>query len=163
MSHMFCTLAVNGGFVEGLIVTALARLGYEHGFKNSYKMPYCHIIRGVILFERCCRLCLPAKISAICPSRMQTETEPRGQTHTHIHTNTPGHGWLGGCSQCRGKSFAQGRGSGRWQNLYRSARRCTAPGKRRCKLGKNRWAPIHHHLPGQISAPTRGREDGWVF
>lgn len=82
--------------------------------------------------------------------RRQTQSREVRRTHTHIYTNTPGHGWLGGCSQCRGKSFAQGRGSGRWQNLSRSARRCTAPGKRRCKLGKKL-------SPESPPPPTRGR------
>ena len=63
-------------------------------------------------------------------------------SHAHIHTLThkPGHGWLGGCSRCRGKSFAQGRGSDRSRNPYHSVHHCTAPGregKRRVNTGKH--------------------------
>lgn len=46
----------------------------------------------------------------------------------YVRTDTPGHGWLGGCSPCRGKSFAQETGSDRSHNPCHSVHRCTAPG-----------------------------------
>ena len=59
------------------------------------------------------------------------------------HSQIPGHGWLGGCSRCRGKSFAQGRGSDRSQNPYHSVHHCTAPGRegkgRQTKLTKRKY------------------------
>lgn len=93
------------------------------------------------------------------------DTHPAFQ-NKHTHTHAPGHGWLGGCSRCRGKSFAQGRGSDRSQNPYRSVHHCTAPereGKgRQTKLSKYRKRSVKAQKTSQLKHLKFSVGRGWL-
>lgn len=72
---------------------------------------------------------LPASYAGVHLKGSQLHSHAYVCNINHPPSYSPGHGWLGGCSQCRGKSFAQGRVSDRSRNLCHSVHHCTAPGR----------------------------------
>lgn len=97
---------------------------------------------------------------------LPSNTDTQIYTDTDRHRHTPGHGWLGGCSRCRGKSFAQGRGSDRSQNPYHSAHHCTAPtweGKgRKTELSKYRKRSVKAKKTSQLKHLKFSVGRGWL-
>lgn len=84
----------------------------------------------------------------------------------HANRHVPGHGWLGGSSLCREKSFAQEIGSDRSHNPYHSVHHCTAPGRqgrsRKRRLQTHRKRSVRAQKTSQLKRFKFSVGSGWL-